>query len=111
MDLRRGATTAHSCIFITSCCTSVCTVPMAALGKGGGARGSLGPAGAVVQGRSHPRSLETAPNPMAPCLYRTLRHLSQPNLETLENKRKGALKVTEHTHLTGGEVEAQSRGK
>lgn len=107
MDLRRGATTAHSCIFITSCCTAVCTVPMAALGKGGGARGSLGPAGAVVEGHSgpHPR------RPLSPCLYLTLRLLSQPNLETLENKRKGALKGTEHTHLTGGEVEAQSRGK
>lgn len=36
--------------------------------------------------------------------------MRQHHLETLEYQRKGTLKSDEHTHPTGREVEAQSRG-
>lgn len=37
--------------------------------------------------------------------------MSQHNLEGPEYQRKEALNSDEHTYLTGGKVEAQSRGK
>lgn len=82
-------------------------------GDGRRGEGLTGPCGDYGSGMlwAVPRRLGTAPHAMSPCLYLTLRLSSQPNAETLENKIKGASKGTEHTHLTGGEVKAQSRGK
>lgn len=113
---RGGAPTiARSCIFITSCCTLARMVPMAALGEGGGKRCQGLPGSCRVCGsrtlRATPQEIGNHPQPMSPCLYLTFRLMSQHNLEGPEYRRKEALKSDEHTHLRGGKVEAQSRGK
>lgn len=89
----RGAlTTAHSCIFITSCCTLACMVPMAALGEGRGKRGQGFPRAFWGCGsgtlRASPQQIGNHQQSMCPCLYLTLRHTSQHNLEGPEYQRK-----------------------
>lgn len=85
MDLRRGKTTAHSYIFITSCRTSACMVPMAALGKEAGARreGLPGPRRGYGSGQHWPSPQLTGNRPQLHvlCLYLTLRRMCHHNLQ------------------------------